>query len=554
MSESDSEDAGPISASIEAGGTRYPIEGKFVSQRDKAEIMAMPEAKREQILSERAEEIERENFSRQLMQRREAEQKAADIADKRKRKLGNNELDDSPRKVSKTKSEANERLANYKKRREEMNEARRGRPLHREKQDPSQLFDDENSDAEGDVEYAYDRSSPPRRGMSPRRREPSPGLRDYELTRIGRTGFSSVCFTPGFETTVPGCFARVNIGPSERTRQNVYRMTEIRSITTGKAYTIEDKNGRPFMTDQYVRTGSGKGEKTFPFIACSDGAFTEEEFQRYKADMAKDNMKTPSRDKLMIGNHGIHALIHHRWTSEEITAKIERSGKRKEQFHRLERARLGSERKQALAIGDHERVAKIDAELEDMGAIKQPLISSSPNKQPGANGLGKSQSQPDRVARMNEANRKAEIEHRRKVQLAEKRREREMAKKGLVDPFARVKTTTTIHHDSSAYDSGRSITGTPEPTSKANGATANGGKPGNGSTLQVPGADKAFDGLFDEASDRSRAGTPAKSSINGSKAGTPTPQKPKTVVKLGGSKKKVTDDDLIAGLLDDDDF
>lgn len=535
MSESESETGTPVGAvNQEISGTRYPVEGKFISLKDKADIMAMPEAKREQILSERMEEVEKENFSRQLLQRREAEQKAADAAEKKKRKAASNEVEDSPRKFSKQKTVANNNLANYKKKREQMNEARRtgaGR-RDRNKQSPSQLFN-EASSAESEAER--DDGKP--NAAAPPRKEPEATLRDFETVRMGRSAFGNLCFTPGFEKAMPGCFARVNIGPNQATGQNVYRMAEIRAIITGKPYSIEDQAGNPFYTDQYARTGSGKGEKTFPFIACSDGRFTMEEFERFKRDQLKDGLKLPTYTPLLSRAKSIHDLVNHSWTSEEITAKIERSGKRKEHWNRLDRARFRNERKHAVAIGDHERVAQIDADLEDMGAIKPPLTSihtnNSSKKQP--------ESQSDRIARMNEINRKAELEHRRKVQLAEKRRERLAAEKGIVDPFARVKTVTITHHDSAAYDSARSQAGTPEPSALPNGTATNASKASSGNTLQVPGQDKSIDDLFSEGGDRSRSGTPAKSVDGSSKAETPAPS---FKAKTGGviERKKKMDD------------
>lgn len=542
MSESESEADGPTNAvAADLGGTRYPLEGKFISARDKANIMAMPEARREQILSERMEEVEKENFSRQLLQRREAEQKAAEAADRKKRKAASTELDDSPRRASRQKTAANDTLANYKKKREQMNEARRSGVDRRDrnKQSPSRLFD-HSSGPESDNELE-DRRGP---AAAPPKKEPEPTLRDFEHVRVGRTGFSQICFTPGFEIKMPGCFARANIGPNHHGGTNIYRMVQIKEVIVGKPYMMEGRSGRPFHTDQYIRTASGKSEKTFNLAACSDSPFTAEEFDRFKRDQAKDGLKLPTLSILNATNDGIHALINHHWTSEEINAKIERSGKRKEQMNRPLRAQLASERKQAMALGDNERVAKIDAELEELGAPKVALVNSNANRQPTGLNAGKSQSQADRIARMNEANRKAEMEHRRKVQLAEKRRERAAAEKGIVDPFARVKTTAIIHHDSAAYDSGRSKTGTPEPSFRPNGTAANGAKGPSGDTLQVPGADKSIDDLFSEGSDRSRAVTPARSINGSSKAGTPTPSQEKSASAITVKKKKKVDDVL----------
>ena len=55
MDESDSEDG----LDFDHEAPLYPIEGKFRSEADRAEVMAMTEIRREEILAERAAEVER---------------------------------------------------------------------------------------------------------------------------------------------------------------------------------------------------------------------------------------------------------------------------------------------------------------------------------------------------------------------------------------------------------------------------------------------------------------------------------------------------------------
>ena len=541
---SESEDEAPISATTnDISDTRYPVDGKFVSTREKSEIMAMPEAKREQILAERQEEIDKENFSRQLLQRREAAQRdEAAAAEKKKRKSTAADLDDdSPRKASRQKTEATDRLANYKRRREQMNEARRSGTDRRDRgmDDPSRLFDNA-SDADSDVGYGNRTTNP----STTAQREPT--LRDFERCRLGRTNFSIVCFTPGFEQAMEGCFVRVNLGVNQQTGQNVYRMTQIREIITAKRYGMEDRDGKPFSTDQWVRTGSGTSEKNFPFIACSDSPFTEQEYSKFKNDQVRDGMKVPTLAILENRLNGIHTLLNHRWTSAEITEKLKRSGRAQAQSNRLELARLNAELRQAEAAGDSEQIEKLRVEMEELDGPKLVFGNNlfNGNRSTAKQSPAISASEQQRMQRY-EAARKAERERQRKAELAERRR----AKAGLADYSARVKTNAITHLDAAKYDSARSKTGTPEPSSQINGASAL--KPGSGNTLQVPGTGKELDDLFGEGGS-SRANSPAKS-VDGSKAaskqGTPVPTV--TVKGLGngiiGSKRK-TDDDHIAAI------
>ncbi|KAL9054857.1 MAG: hypothetical protein Q9162_003889 [Coniocarpon cinnabarinum] len=540
---SESEDEAPISATTNGfADTRYPVDGKFVSHREKQDILSMPEAKREQILAERQEEIDKDNFSRQLLQRKEAAQRDETVAaEKKKRKSAAADLDDGPRKASRQKTEANDRLANYKKKREQMNEARRtGAGAERrdyEDRDPTRLFDEESDqDSEPDYRRRPTKTSAP----APAKREPE--LRDFERCRLGRTNFSRVCFTPGFEQAMLGCFVRVNIGMNQQSGQNVYRMTQIREIIVGKRYGMEDAEGRPFSTDQWVRTGVGNAEKVFPFAACSDSKFTEQEFERFKIDQVKDGKKVPPLTTLESRLQGIHDLLNHKWTSAEISAKVKRSGRQQMQNNRIELARLQTERRAALNQGDTDLAAKLEAEIEE---LEGPKLAFGNNLFNGhkAN-AGPSLAEQQRQQRY-EAARIAEQQRQRKAEVMERKR----AKMAQNDHSARNKTTTA-HLDAPVYDSARSKSNTPEPGLRLNGvngtANGNGLKLSNGNTLQVPGATNASS----SENGSSQPGTPAKTATatataNGTKA--PGVKVKNSLNSVIGSKRR-TDDDNIAAI------
>lgn len=57
MSESESDTSHDAPKDVD-DSVMFPIEGKFMSEKDKAEIMSMPELKREAILADRAAETE----------------------------------------------------------------------------------------------------------------------------------------------------------------------------------------------------------------------------------------------------------------------------------------------------------------------------------------------------------------------------------------------------------------------------------------------------------------------------------------------------------------
>lgn len=239
MDESDSDsDTSPAALYDEAD--RFPVEGKFMSQADKAEIIALPEIKREEILAERAQQVERDRQNRalrQLLNAREAGNKKQD----KKRKAGTADLEESHRKTSRQRTkvgggrvgEASTGIDNLKRARAEKDDRQRRRQEDKERnkdhRGPAQE-DYSDADAEGESEVEWDEGKPKAKASpSPDYRDAQPAdLRDIERVRVGRTQFALVCFYPGFNEAITGCFTRINVGPNKETGENVYRMGVIK--------------------------------------------------------------------------------------------------------------------------------------------------------------------------------------------------------------------------------------------------------------------------------------------------------------------------------------
>lgn len=223
MSESDSEDG----ADFDQDAPLYPIEGKFKSESDRADIMSMTEIRREEILAERAAEVEKRTQDQQLkriLQQRKREQAGAD---KKKRKAAAADLDDEDqRKNSRPKVKSSGPLEAYKREREMKGQQRSREEDRRRDRSPSRDDADSDRDAEGDSEVEWD--DKPRTAAS--REEAPPGLRDFERARVGRSNFARVCFYPTFETAIKGCYCRVSIGVNRDTGAPQYRMAQIKSM------------------------------------------------------------------------------------------------------------------------------------------------------------------------------------------------------------------------------------------------------------------------------------------------------------------------------------
>jgi RNA polymerase-associated protein RTF1 len=239
MSESDAaSDSEGASEDAEEDRPIFPYEKLYYSAKDKEEIMALPEIQREQILSERAQEVDRRNQDlalRRLLASRERDE--ARRVKKSKRKASVADLEEGQRKSSRQKTtlggrkvgEASEAIEAYKRQREKKgkrDELRR-RDMAAGEAAPAKDEAPSDKDAEGESEVEWDNRE---RSPSPPKDDPPADLRDIQRARVGRTNFAQVCFYPGFDEAISGCYARVNIGPNRDTGINEYRLCLIKSM------------------------------------------------------------------------------------------------------------------------------------------------------------------------------------------------------------------------------------------------------------------------------------------------------------------------------------
>lgn len=147
----------------------------------------------------------------------------------------------------------------------------------------------------------------------------------------------------------------------------------------------------------------------------------------------------------------IKALINHRWTDEEISTRVKRSGALQARIASLDRVSINNRRRAAEERGDETAIALCDRELAELNGPK--LKYGTTLEEPKAHISGPvEKTQQEKLAELNRANRKKNAEDVRKAQLAEKkaaRLAREAVSRGeaVQDPFARVKTLSKTHYD-----------------------------------------------------------------------------------------------------------
>lgn len=240
MDESDS-DSDTSPANMFDDADKYPLEGKFENAEDKAAIMALPEIKREELLAERAQEVERYRQNRalrQLLATREADTKKQD----KKRKAGAADLEENLRKTSRQRTkvgggkfgESSSGIDNLKRARAEKDDRQRRRREDNERRgERRNLGLDEYSDADanGESELEWDDDKKAGRSPSADFQDAQPAtFHDFERIRVGRSRFTEVCFHPGFEDAITGCYTRISVGKDATDGSNIYRMAVIKGM------------------------------------------------------------------------------------------------------------------------------------------------------------------------------------------------------------------------------------------------------------------------------------------------------------------------------------
>ncbi|KAG9018124.1 hypothetical protein FRB90_012212 [Tulasnella sp. 427] len=407
----------------------YPLEGKFKDEADREYLLSLPEIKREEILSKRAEEMQKE------IERRNLERMV-----KSQSGVGGS-TEDSVSRAAKRKhagigaSEKKSRGLEALKQKRQQKETRRANKT-RDSESPtprrrSSSPSSESEDEEGQVHRRGDDASDMDHGKG----DEKITLEDLSKARLTRDMLENQCMSDRFEDYVKG---KLSLLPSN---QPVYRICEVVEIQreTVEPYPLGNK-----MVNQLLELRHGGQSRAWPMMKISCGPFAQKEFDRVIVQMETDKMKPPSRAKLEKKGEVIRNIDSKPLTDAEITNMIARQKELKKNLTAGElfakKATLNTARMLALKRGERDEVARIDKELA--------TLDSAWKNEPPANAAG---TRPeDALAKINERNRRANLESMRVAHLAEVKRKREAAAGGLVDLSARVKTVVKTRYDSRA--------------------------------------------------------------------------------------------------------
>ncbi|KAF9442144.1 plus-3-domain-containing protein [Macrolepiota fuliginosa MF-IS2] len=427
----------------------YPLDGKYKDEYDRQLLLQMSEVEREEILSQRLEE-KQQLLDKRLLSQMVQQQRGGGT-------------DDSVAKAAKrqhavrgaTKEKSN-KLAELKAKRKAKDERKRNTSPKRDRS--SSPMDMEISDGEsedGQITKFEQEEEKVGRIFNKASSENEPiTVEDLERCRLTRDLLAKHALSPWFEDYVKGAWVRYLIGQEDGP---VYRICEIQNLSADfvKPYNINEK-----MINQALELKHGKSVRVFHMDKVSNGAFSLKEFERLKATCTSEEVKLPTKRDLEHKATQLHKLPMQPVTESDINAMLARKSQlqstKSSGMTTMERSRLNQARTLALRRNDLDEMAEIDAQLAALGTPTKPR---------------QNEEAADLLTKVNERNRKANMEAVRKAELAEserKRRERKLAAAGasvpVHDPSARLKTVPRMFNSATPTTSRPGTPGgTPQP-------------------------------------------------------------------------------------------
>ncbi|KAF9463231.1 hypothetical protein BDZ94DRAFT_1298003 [Collybia nuda] len=419
--ETDSEVEGPESE--EEDIDPYPLDGKYVDETDRQRLMQMSEIDREDIITQRLEEKQRLQdkrlISQMVKEQRLGENESVSKAAKRQHAV---------RGATKEKSRKLDELKARRKAKDEKQRTK-GSPKRDRSSSPMDMEISDEESEDGQITRLEQEEEKDRKLLSkiqPVDDQPIT-MEDLEKCRLTRDLVAKSCMAPWFQEYIQGSWVRYLIGHEDG--QMIYRICQVSNLGADlvKPYKINDKT-----VNQTVDLKHGKSERTFNMDKISNAAFLPKEFERLVKVCTAEEVKLPTRRDLEKKITQMNRLIAQPVTESDINAMLARKSQLQVNkplgLTTMEKSRLNQARTLAQRRHDFAEVAEIDAQLAELAAS----TTERHNREP-----------VDLLAKVNERNRKANMEAVRKAEIAEserKRRERKHGKLTTDDPSARLKT------------------------------------------------------------------------------------------------------------------
>ena len=431
----------------------YPIDGKYKDEADRDELEAMDEMKREEILFERSQEMDKYNERRFLQQRIKKQQQQQQQQQQQLNRSDEKLRTSSRNKTVGARSHKENKLSELKKQRE-----KHSRKRTRAQDD----YDDDDDDAEEDSddsglgeeellgEEAYEddefdefnKGGVSWGGVSKTKRKKLTEPGKYEdILRISmtRSVLAQYCYHPNFQNVMIGTYAKVAVSFDRHTGRQFYRMVKIEDIRARPEKPFRIGNSK---YDMYFLVSQNREQKMpFPMSTFSDSIITREEYDKYLGELAKTGESIDLLDDIKEKVSELSKFYKTGITDKDINERIARKQQMQQKkgaytaFEAVQaKSRLMEELKIFKQRGDLEGTQRIINELKHIDEIlDQKTLSST------------SQSQIQSIAKVNERNRKLNSTNIRKAELKFKT-DASTASFDGGDPFSRLKTNTRMFY------------------------------------------------------------------------------------------------------------
>ena len=415
----------------------FPLEGKYVDEADRERLLEMTEIEREEILASRMEQLQRKQDSKNLDALLKAQKAGGEGSDSVSKAA---KRQHAARGATKEKSNKLDELKAKRRAKEQKKRTRTGSPRGDRDSSPMDMETSSGEEEDGQISK-FEEDEDMFRKFSGKVKDDNDEpitLQEISAIRVTRDILARHCLAPWFEDYVKGTWVRYLIG-NEKDGRPVYRVCEVQGLAMNltKPYKINNT-----LIDRAIEIKHGKSVRAYNMDKVSNAEFPDSEWERVRSVCAAEHVALPTRRAIEKKKEQMKRLVTQPMTDSDITAMLARKNQLSSGVQQssaaitLERSRLIQARTLALRRQDAVEVAEIDVKL---AALPEVATTRTPEEDDVA----------ARLAKVNERNRKANLEAVRKAELQEverKRRERKLANangSGVttpIDPSARLRT------------------------------------------------------------------------------------------------------------------
>ncbi|KAL5520841.1 RTF1 [Sanghuangporus sanghuang] len=387
------------------GSNPYPLEGKFIDEADRERLLQMPEIERENIISQRMDEIQRFQDKRNLDQMLREQRGEVDSVSRAAKR---------PHQARGATEKKSRKLDELKAKRKAKSEKKRA-PSPRRERSSSPVDMEMSSEDEEDGQVSKHHQEEERDERSPKQNEQGSfetTIRDMENLRVSREMLVQYAYMPWFEEFAKGSWVRI-LSSLDENKNAVYRMCEIAGVATPaeNTYKVDDE-----LLDIRINLRYGNSVKATTLESISNGYFEEPEFERLKALLDHDKLKLPSPRDIEKKQDQYKVFRNHVLTEADVSAMVERKSRlfitktpNMSQIS-MERAELARKRDLAQRRRDFAECSQLNEQI----AVYDQLLERGVYEE----------KKEDILTKINERNRQANREAVRRAEAAEVERKR----------------------------------------------------------------------------------------------------------------------------------